>query len=808
MEESKVLSLPVLMLRDTVVFPRIVMPLSVGRGKSVSALEYAAKNDGCCKILLLTQVDGSVDNPSNDDLYRVGTVADVVQLLRLPDGVLKVLIKGENRAKVLNFIDSDDFLSAEVEVIEDDESVAVDSKIEALRRSVLKEFDVWHKLSKKTQSEVVASTYEIKKLGHLSDVVASHLAISVEDKQKVIEEFCVVKRLDMVFGLIKLEISVLNAQKKIDDRVRSQVESTHKVYYLNEQLKAIQRELEESDGACCDSDSASELERKINATKLSEEAKERALSDLKRYKKMNLMSPEANIISSYLKWLLDLPWGKFKNTRIDMENSLKILNGNHYGMDKVKERVLEFLAVLKRVKKPKGPIICFVGPPGVGKTSLAKSIAEATGREFVRVSLGGIHDESEIRGHRRTYVGAMPGKIIKQLKQAKTCNPLFLLDEIDKVGSDYRGDPTAALLEVLDPDHNKHFVDNYLEVEFDLSNVMFVATANSLNMQKPLLDRMEAIQLSGYTEEEKLHIAKSHLVPSLRKEHGLREKEWEISDGAIYDLMRFYTRESGVRNLKRELASLMRKGMKEILTDKTKTVTSLSITSDNIGKYAGVRKYDFGIIEKDSLVGVVTGLAYTDTGGDLLTIESVTMPGKGGVKYTGKLGEVMQESVKAAYSYVRSRCVGFGIRSRDFQVNDIHIHVPEGATPKDGPSAGIAMCTSIVSLMTGIPVKNTVAMTGEVTLRGRVLPIGGLKEKLLAALRGGITTAIIPSQNKKDIVELPESVTQCMEIVLVSSVDEVIQGALLGKIVPLSEDEVFVDKVSSVGEGGDCTIFN
>ncbi|KAF2281740.1 hypothetical protein GH714_042564 [Hevea brasiliensis] len=552
------------MLRDTVVFPRIVMPLSVGRGKSVSALEHAAKNDSCCKILLLTQVDGSVDNPSNDDLYKVGTVADVVQLLRLPDG--------------------------------DNESVAVDSKIEALRRSVLKEFDIWHKLSKKTQSEVVASTYEIKKLGHLSDVVASHLAISVEDKQKVIEEFCVVKRLDMVFGLIKLEISVLNAQKKIDDRVRSQVESTHKVYYLNEQLKAIQRELEESDGACCDSDSASEFERKINATPLSEEAKERALSDLKRYKKMNLMSPEANIISSYLKWLLDLPWGKFKNTRIDMENSLKILNGNHYG---------------------------------VGKTSLAKSIAEATGREFVRVSLGGIHDESEIRGHRRTYVGAMPGKIIKQLKQAKTCNPLFLLDEIDKVGSDYRGDPTAALLEVLDPDHNKHFVDNYLEVEFDLSNVMFVATANSLNMQKPLLDRMEAIQLSGYTEEEKLHIAKSHLIPNLRKEHGLREKEWEISDGAIYDLMRFYTRESGVRNLKRELASLMRKGMREILTDKTKTVTSLSITSDNISKYAGVRKYDFGIIEKNSLVGVVTGLAYTDTGGDLLTIESVTMPGKG-----------------------------------------------------------------------------------------------------------------------------------------------------------------------------------
>ncbi|MGN7661303.1 MAG: endopeptidase La [Anaplasma sp.] len=805
MEGNKVLSLPVLMLRDTVVFPQIVMPLSVGRGRSVSALEHAAKNDNC-KILLLTQIDGSVDNPSNDDLYKVGTVADVVQLLRLPDGVLKVLIKGEYRAKVLNFIDGGEFLSAEVEIIEGEEGIVVDSKIEALKRSVLREFDVWNKLSKKTQSEVVASTYEIKKLGHLSDVVASHLAISVEDKQKVIEEFCVIKRLEMVFGFIKLEIGVLNAQKKIDDRVRSQVEATHKVYYLNEQLKAIQRELEESDGSCCDGDSASEFEKRINATQLSDEAKERAFSDLKRYRKMNLMSPEANIISCYLQWLLDLPWGKFKHARIDIAHSMKILDGNHYGMDKVKERILEFLAVLKRVKKPKGSIICFVGPPGVGKTSLAKSIAKATGREFVRVSLGGIHDESEIRGHRRTYVGAMPGKIIKQMKQAKTCNPLFLLDEIDKIGSDYRGDPTAALLEVLDPEHNKHFVDNYLEVEFDLSNVMFVATANGLNLQKPLLDRMEVIQLSGYTEEEKLQISRRHLIPTLRKEHGLREKEWGISDGAIYDLIRYYTRESGVRNLGRELASLMRKGVKEILIDKE--VKGLHVTSENVGKYAGVRKHDFGIMEKSSLVGVVTGLAYTDTGGDLLTIESVSMPGKGTVKYTGKLGEVMQESVRAAYSYVRSRCVGFGIRSKDFQTNDIHVHVPEGAVPKDGPSAGIAMCVSIVSLMTGIPVKNTVAMTGEVTLRGQVLPIGGLKEKLLAALRGGITTAIIPSQNKKDVVELPDSVRRCMEIVLVSNVDEVIENALVAKVMPLSEDEVFVEKVSSVGDGGDCTLFN
>ncbi|KJV62906.1 ATP-dependent protease La [Anaplasma phagocytophilum str. NCH-1] len=790
------------MLRDTVVFPRVVVPLSVGRGKSVNALEYTAKTEGC-KILLLTQIDGSVDNPGNDDLYTVGVVADVVQLLRLPDGVLKVLIKGESRAKVLNLVDEGDFLSASVEIIEDDEDVEIDSRVEALRRSVLREFDVWNKLSKKMQPEVVASTYEIKKLGHLSDVVASHLAVSIEDKQKVIEEFCVVKRLDLVFGMIKLEIGVLNAQKKIDDRVRSQVEATHKVYYLNEQLKAIQRELEESDGSCCDSDSASEFEKRINATPLSEEARERALSDLKRYRKMNLMSPEANIISGYMQWLLDLPWGKFKSGKIDMTSSAKILNNNHFGMDKVKERVLEFLAVLKRVKKPKGSVLCFVGPPGVGKTSLAKSIAEATGREFVRVSLGGVHDESEIRGHRRTYVGAMPGKIIKQMKRAKTCNPLFLLDEIDKVGSDYRGDPVAALLEVLDPEHNKHFVDNYLEVEFDLSNVMFVATANNLNFQKPLLDRMEIIQLSGYTEEEKLQIAKVHLIPGLRKEHGLREKEWDISAEAICDLIRFYTRESGVRGLRRELSSLMRGAVKEILTNKD--VKSVFVTPENVDKYVGVRKYDYGIKEKSSMVGVVTGLAYTETGGDLLTIESVMMPGRGGIKCTGKLGEVMQESVKAAYSYVRSRCFEFGIKSKDFQSKDIHVHVPEGAIPKDGPSAGIAMCISIVSLMTGIPVKNSVAMTGEVTLRGRVLPIGGLKEKLLAAMRGGVTTVILPIKNKKDFAELPESVKQSLELVLVSSVDEVIACALESPVVPLSEDEVFVNQMSGVG---DCSFLN
>ncbi|KDB56072.1 DNA-binding protein [Anaplasma phagocytophilum str. MRK] len=802
MEEGKVVLLPVLMLRDTVVFPRVVVPLSVGRGKSVSALEYTAKTEGC-KILLLTQIDGSVDNPGNDDLYTVGVVADVVQLLRLPDGVLKVLIKGESRAKVLNLVDEGDFLSASVEIIEDNEDVEIDSRVEALRRSVLREFDVWNKLSKKMQPEVVASTYEIKKLGHLSDVVASHLAVSIEDKQKVIEEFCVVKRLDLVFGMIKLEIGVLNAQKKIDDRVRSQVEATHKVYYLNEQLKAIQRELEESDGSCCDSDSASEFEKRINATPLSEEARERALSDLKRYRKMNLMSPEANIISGYMQWLLDLPWGKFKSGRIDMTSSAKILNNNHFGMDKVKERVLEFLAVLKRVKKPKGSVLCFVGPPGVGKTSLAKSIAEATGREFVRVSLGGVHDESEIRGHRRTYVGAMPGKIIKQMKRAKTCNPLFLLDEIDKVGSDYRGDPVAALLEVLDPEHNKHFVDNYLEVEFDLSNVMFVATANNLNFQKPLLDRMEIIQLSGYTEEEKLQIAKVHLIPGLRKEHGLREKEWDISAEAICDLIRFYTRESGVRGLRRELSSLMRGAVKEILTNKD--VKSVFVTPENVDKYVGVRKYDYGIKEKSSMVGVVTGLAYTETGGDLLTIESVMMPGRGGIKCTGKLGEVMQESVKAAYSYVRSRCFEFGIKSKDFQSKDIHVHVPEGAIPKDGPSAGIAMCISIVSLMTGIPVKNSVAMTGEVTLRGRVLPIGGLKEKLLAAMRGGVTTVILPIKNKKDFAELPESVKQSLELVLVSSVDEVIACALESPVVPLSEDEVFVNQMSGVG---DCSFLN
>ncbi|KJV69608.1 endopeptidase La [Candidatus Neoehrlichia procyonis] len=797
--------LPVLTLRDTIVFPQVVIPLFVGREKSISALKYATQNNDC-KILLVTQIDGAVDQPSLTDLYKVGIVADVMQLLKLPDGIMKVLIKGRYRAQVVNFIEGDSFLQAEVNVVNSDNNIVINDDVEALKRSVLNEFDVWSKLSKKVQSEALSSIYEIKELSDLADVIASHLNIRVSDKQKILEAFDVIERLEQIYSFIKLEINILNAQKKIDNRVKLQVETNHKVYYLNEQLKAIQKELEDSEGAYCDIDSASEIEKRINNTLLSKEAKERALNDLKRYKKMNFMSPEANIISSYLYWLLDLPWGKYKNSRINMDNSLKILNNNHYGMDKIKERVLEFLAVLKRIKKPQGPILCFVGPPGVGKTSLARSIAEATGREFVRMSLGGVHDESEIRGHRRTYIGAMPGKIIKQMKQAKSCNPLFLLDEIDKVGSDYRGDPTAALLEVLDPEHNKHFVDNYIEVEFDLSNVMFIATANSLNLHKPLLDRMEIIQLSGYTEEEKLKIARAHLIPKLYKDHGLQEKEWSISDDAIYSLIRFYTKESGVRNLKRELSNLMRKVVKEILMNKE--IKNVHINHNNIEKYMGVPKYTFGIVEKDDMVGVATGLAYTDTGGDILTIESVLMPGKGGIKFTGKLGEVMQESVKASYSYIRSRCLEFGIQSKKFQVSDIHLHVPEGAIPKDGPSAGIAMCTSIVSLMTGIAVKKTVAMTGEVTLRGRVLAIGGLREKLLAALRGGITTVIIPIQNKKDMIEIPDNVKQGMKFIFVSTVDEVINNALVRPVNHLSKNDTFINNKMINTDEEDCTILN
>ncbi|QXK92134.1 endopeptidase La [Neoehrlichia mikurensis] len=802
--KDEVLLLPVLTLRDTIVFPQVVIPLFVGREKSVNALNHATQNNDC-KILLVTQVDGAVDNPVLDDLYKVGIVADVMQLLKLPDGIMKVLIKGKYRAQIINFVEGDSFLQAEVNVINNENDVVISDDVEALRRSVLNEFDIWSKLSKKIQSETLSSIYEIKDLSDLADTIVSHLSIRVSDKQKILETFNVIERLEQIYSFIKLEISILNAQKKIDNRVKSQVETNHRVYYLNEQLKAIQKELEDSEGVCCEIDSASEIEKRIRNTLLSDEAKERAMNDLKRYKKMNFMSPEANIISSYLYWLLDLPWGKYKNSRINMDNSLKILNSNHYGMDKIKERILEFLAVLKRIKKPQGPILCFVGPPGVGKTSLAKSIAEATGREFVRMSLGGVYDESEIRGHRRTYVGAMPGRIIKQIKQAKSCNPLFLLDEIDKVGSDYRGDPTAALLEVLDPEHNKHFVDNYIEVEFDLSNVMFIATANSLNLHKPLLDRMEIIQLSGYTEEEKLKIARAHLIPRLYKDNGLQEKEWSISDNAIYNLIRFYTRESGVRTLKRELASLMRKAVKEILMNKE--IKNIHI-DNNLEEYMGVQKYTFGLVEKNDMIGMVTGLAYTESGGDILTIESVLMPGKGNIKFTGKLGEVMQESVKAAYSYVRSRCLEFGIKSKKFQVNDIHLHVPEGAIPKDGPSAGIAMCTSIVSLMTGIAVKKTVAMTGEITLRGSVLAIGGLKEKLLAALRSGITSVIIPLQNKKDMIEMPDNVKQGMKFIFVSTVDEVIHNALVRSVNPLHKDDVFIDNKILNTDEEDCTILN
>ncbi len=782
--------LPVLALRDAVVFPEMTIPLFVGREKSVNALNVAAQNDN--KILLVTQIDGVVDNPEPKDLYRVGIVADVLQLLKLPDNAVKILIKGVKRAEIINYIDSDSFFKAKVDFVNDKYDEVESYGIEALRRSVLSEFENWNKLSKKIQLEVIHSIKQIKDIGQLADVIASHLNIKVADKQSILESYEVEKRLELVYYLIGKEVGILNTQSNLYKKIKSKVENTQRIYYLNEQLKAIREELGESEEH--DISTASEFEKKIDKVKLSTEAKEKAVNDLKRYRKMNPITPEATVISSYLHWLLDLPWEKYTETKINLESAAKILDQNHYGMKKVKERIVEFLAVLKRVKKLKGQVLCLVGPPGVGKTSLAKSIAKATGRNFVRMSLGGIHDESEIRGHRRTYIGSMPGKIIQHMKKAKSSNPLFLLDEIDKIGTDFRGDPASALLEVLDSEHNKHFVDHYIEVEFDLSNVMFIATANTLNLPLPLIDRMEIIQLSGYTEDEKVEIAKNHLIPKLSVEHGLHKRELEISDDVLYKIIRLYTRESGIRGLEKELAKLMRKAVKEILTKKTKQVI---IDVDNLKNYLGVHKFDYGTIEEEDLIGMVTGLAYTEVGGDILTIESVLMPGKGEIKYTGKLGEVMQESVKAAYSYVRSHCLEFGIKSKQFQTYDIHLHVPEGAVPKDGPSAGIAICTSIVSLMTKIPVSKSIAMTGEITLRGRVLPIGGLKEKLLAALRSGITTVAIPKQNEKDIEELPNNVKEGLNFVFVKNVDEVVYAALIKKPTPITIDE-FIEQEKSL----------
>ncbi|QKX01067.1 endopeptidase La [Wolbachia endosymbiont of Dipetalonema caudispina] len=784
--DSSFATLPVLPLRDVVIFPSMVVPLFIGRERSIHALEYAIDSSSHQnEIFLVTQRDGSIDNPEPEDLYEVGVLANIVQsLIKLPDNAVKVVVQGINRGRVLEYINSHTLLQAKVELgsYHEHEENEDNIDLEALRRSVISAFDSWCKLNKKNHPEIIVNPVEqIKKLDQLVDTIVSCLGVKASDKQSILETYAPIERLRKTFAFIEREISILDAQNRLCKTIKSQVESTQKAYYLNEQLKAIQKELGEFENGE-EGSAVNEFEKKINETKLSQEAKEKAVAELKRYRKMNPVSPEATVISNYLYWLLDLPWGKYKDTKINLNTAKKILDKNHYGIEKVKDRIIEFMAVLKRVKKIKGPILCLVGPPGVGKTSLAHSIAKAVGRDFVRISLGGVRDESEIRGHRKTYIGSMPGKIIQHMKKANSCNPLFLLDEIDKMGSDLRDNPASALLEVLDTEHNKHFTDHYLEVEFDLSSVMFVATANSLNLPHPLRDRMEIIQLSGYTEDEKINIARYYLIPKLKKEHGLRQKEWSITDDALCGLIRLYTRESGVRNMERELAKLMRKAVKKILTDKSKKI---SVEMNSLQDYLGIRKYTFGTMENENLVGVVTGLAYTETGGDILMIESVLIPGKGEIKYTGKLGEIMQESIKAAYSYIRSNCLFFGIEPEKFQSNSIHLHIPEGAVPKDGPSAGSAVCTSIVSLMTNIPVDKSIAMTGEVTLRGKVLAIGGLREKLLAALRGEIKTVIIPCENEKDMQEIPAKIKEKINIVLVKNIDEVIKVALIQPIISI-----------------------
>ncbi|KIL98381.1 ATP-dependent protease La Type I [Paramagnetospirillum magnetotacticum MS-1] len=770
---------PVLPLRDIVVFPHMIVPLFVGREKSVRALEDVMREDK--QILLVAQKNAAQDDPTTDDIYSVGTVSTVLQLLKLPDGTVKVLVEGGKRARITGFTENDAFFQATAEVV--DEREGDQQELEALSRSVVSQFEQYIKLNKKIPPEVLVSVNQIEDAAKLADTVASHLALKIAEKQELLEVEVISERLERVYSYMEGEIGVLQVEKKIRNRVKRQMEKTQREYYLNEQLKAIQKELGEGDDG---KDETAELEERIAKTKLTAEAREKALAELKKLKSMSPMSAEATVVRNYLDWLLTIPWKKRTKVKKDVKLAQTVLNADHYGLEKVKERILEYLAVQIRTDKVRGPILCLVGPPGVGKTSLGKSIAKATGRNFVRMSLGGVRDEAEVRGHRRTYIGSMPGKIVQGMKKAKSSNPLFLLDEIDKLGADWRGDPASALLEVLDPEQNATFNDHYLEVDYDLSDVMFVTTANTMRMPQPLLDRMEIIRLSGYTEDEKVEISKRHLLPKVIKAAGLRKGEWSISDEALRHIVRYYTREAGVRNMERELANLARKAVKEIVsTAKTK----VAVTPRNLEKYAGIHRYRFGEVEEQDMVGVVTGLAWTEVGGELLTIEAVSMPGKGTFSHTGKLGDVMQESVQAARSYVRSRSVSFGIKPTVFEKRDIHVHVPEGATPKDGPSAGIAMCTTIVSVLTGIPVRRDVAMTGEITLRGRVLPIGGLKEKLLAALRGGIKTVLIPKENEKDLAEIPDNVKKGLVIIPVSTADEALTHALVHMPVAIEWDE-------------------
>ena len=761
----------VLPLRDIVVFPHMIVPLFVGREKSVRALEAVMKDDK--QILLVAQKNASHEDPGPDDIYGVGTVSTILQLLKLPDGTVKVLVEGGSRARITGFSDNESYFEASVEPMPDEDGEA--KELEALGRTVVGQFEQYIKHNKKIAPEVLVSLNQIEDPSKLGDTISAHLNLKIAEKQELLEAAKVGDRLERVFAHMESEIGVLQVEKRIRNRVKRQMEKTQREYYLNEQLKAIQKELGEGEDG---KDETAELEDRIKKTKFTKEAREKAMSELKKLRSMSPMSAESTVVRNYLDWMLSIPWKKRSKVSNDILEAERILDADHYGLEKVKERILEYLAVQSRSPKIKGPILCLVGPPGVGKTSLGKSIAKATQRNFVRMSLGGVRDEAEVRGHRRTYIGSMPGKVVQGMKKAKTSNPLFLLDEIDKLGSDWRGDPSSALLEVLDPEQNGTFADHYLEVDYDLSDVMFVTTANSLKMPQPLLDRMEIIRLAGYTEDEKVEIAKRHLVAKQAEANGLKPEEWSLHEDAIRDLVRYYTREAGVRSLEREIANVARKAVKEIVTKKAKKV---GITRKNLEKYAGVRRFRYGETEAEDMVGVVTGLAWTEVGGEILTIESVMLPGKGAIKHTGKLGDVMQESVSAALSYVRSRATTFGIKPTLFEKRDIHVHVPEGATPKDGPSAGVAMATSIVSIMTGIPVRRDVAMTGEITLRGRVLPIGGLKEKLLAALRAGITTVFIPKENEKDLVDIADNVKKNLKIIAVSHVDEVIGQALARK---------------------------
>lgn len=783
--------LPVLPLRDIVVFPHMIVPLFVGRDKSVRALEAVMRDDK--QILLVAQKNAAQDDPGADDLYRIGTVSTVLQLLKLPDGTVKVLVEGSRRAKIASFKETENYFEAVAELLP--EEAGEPKETEALARTVVSQFESYIKLNKKIAPEVLVSVNQIDDPAKLADTVACHLSIKIPEKQELLEITGVAPRLERVFQHMEGEIGVLQVEKKIRNRVKRQMEKTQREYYLNEQLKAIQKELGEGEEG---RDEAAELEAKIRETKLSKEAREKALAELKKLRSMSPMSAEATVVRNYLDWMLSIPWKKKSKVKNDVVAAEVVLDADHYGLDKVKERITEYLAVQSRSPKIRGPILCLVGPPGVGKTSLGKSIAKATGRNFVRMSLGGVRDEAEVRGHRRTYIGSMPGKVIQGMKKAKTSNPLFLLDEIDKLGADWRGDPSSALLEVLDPEQNATFADHYLEVDYDLSDVMFVTTANSLRMPQPLLDRMEIIRIPGYTEDEKVEIAKRHLMPKVSEANGLKPTEWSVADDVLRELVRTYTREAGVRSLEREIGGLARKAVKEIVTLKTKKVV---INKKNMAKYAGVAKFRFGEAESEDMVGVVTGLAWTEVGGDILTIESVVVPGKGNIKPTGQLGDVMKESVSAALSYVRSRSTTFGIKPTLFEKRDIHVHVPEGATPKDGPSAGIAMATSIVSVLTGIPIRRDVAMTGEITLRGRVLPIGGLKEKLLAALRAGIKTVFIPKDNEKDLAEIPDNVKKGLKIFAVSHVDEVIAKALVRP--PVAIEWVEPEEVAAVAATGE-----